>query len=222
MCGRFNLHDSPDVQALLEIIGVGDQQPRFADDRAPASQISMVREDDTRRIDTATWWLMLDPATGKPNYKYASFNSRWDKLNQPRSISYRPYRESRCIIPASAICEGLGDKKTYHKIELEGRAIAFGGLYKRNINKETGEEVLSASIITLPPVDKWANIHPKSIPLILDPADQELTDQWLDPDFHDVEQFSHLLQPSINLAQKVTPIDRPSKWNPIGESFTIS
>lgn len=125
-------------------------------------------------------------------------------------------------IPASAICEGLGDKKTYHMIELEGRAIAFGGLYKEYTNYQTGESVIGCSIITLPPLEKWAAIHPKSIPLMLDPEDKTLIDRWLNPDFRDVDYFRPLLEPRIALPQRITPIDRPSKWNPIGESYLLS
>ena len=91
------------------------------------SRSGLARE---RRVSQAIWWLFLDRKTLKPDYRYASFNSRSDKLHKLQGISYTPYRESRCIIPASAFVEGLGDKKTYHMIELEGAAIAFGGLYR--------------------------------------------------------------------------------------------
>jgi hypothetical protein len=39
-------------------------------------------------------------------------------------------------------------------IELADQAIAFGGLYKESVNRNTGEIVYSASIITLPPVSE--------------------------------------------------------------------
>ena len=129
MCGRFNLIDSPEIQWLCETLGIslhGHQQSR---DIAPGSQIAIIRHDanNERMVSDAIWWLFLDPATLKPNYKYASFNSRSDKLNNKRGISYKPYRESRCLIPASAFVEGLGDKKTYHMIELEIRPLLLVG-----------------------------------------------------------------------------------------------
>jgi len=147
---------------------------------------------------------------------------RSDKLNNERGIAYRPYRESRCLIPASAFVEGLGDRKTYHKIELEGSAIVFGGLYKAHLNPDTGELVYSASIITLPPLSpQWDEIHPKSMPLMLDFEDKALIDKWLDPDFHDVAAFEPLLEPKIIKPMRVTKIGKPSKWNPIEDSFLI-
>lgn len=217
MCGRFQVEHSPELDALIHSIGA-QGEIRYAQDIAPGAPISIIHG---REISTATWWLFLDPETLKPNYKYASFNSRSDKLNNPRSIAYMPFRESRCIIPATAFVEGVGDKKTYHKIELVDRAIAFGGLFKSFLNTETGEAVFSASIITLPPVKEWKNIHAQSIPLMLDQDNQELIDNWLDPAFRDVDYFRPHLDPKIRKKQLVTPIERPSTWNPTGNSFTI-
>lgn len=148
MCGRFQVEPSPKLDALIDSIGVKGEI-RYAHDIAPGAPISIIHG---RQINTATWWLLLDPETLKPNYKYASFNSCSDKLNSPRSIAYKPFRESRCIIPATAFVEGVGDTKTYHKIQLLDRALAFGGLFKSFLNTETGEAVFSASIITLPPL----------------------------------------------------------------------
>ncbi len=221
MCGRFNLKANRKTEALLSDLSAFGQ-PRYADDIAPGALISIITNNQLPTLKTAIWWLFLDHRTLKPNYKYASFNSRSDKLFQPRSISYKPYRESRCIIPASAFVEGLGDKKTYHMIELADQAIAFGGLYKESINRDTGEIIYSASIITLPPVEKWDNIHPKSIPLMLDYQNRELIDKWLDPGFSDIDAFSELLSPEIRQTQRITPIGRPSQWNPIGESYLLT
>lgn len=225
MCGRFNVIDSPEVMTLLHHLGI-EVYPnfRFTPDAAPGSTISIVRQaDDERLVSDATWWLMLDPATLKPNYKYASFNSRSDKLNTPRALAYQPYRESRCVIPASAFIEGLGDGKTYHKLRRPADAIVFGGLYREWVNHDTGETALSASIITLPPPDnehwQWA-IHPKSMPLIL-PDDQPTLDAWLDPAIRDVSQFDDLLVPKIRLKLVATPIGKVSKWDEIGPDEEI-
>lgn len=221
MCGRFRLDDNPLVTELLRTLSVTGE-PRYTPDAAPGSPISIVRETaGGRQLTTATWWLCLDAKTMKPDARYASFNSRSDKLDVPRSMAYRPYRGARCIIPATAFIEGLGDKKTYHMIECPGRAIAFGGLYKEWLNHDTGELVYSASIITLPPVPGWESIHPKSAPLILDYHNQALMEKWLDPRFQDVLQFEGLLDPRIAFDQRITPIGKVSKWDPVGESIII-
>lgn len=221
MCGRFNVTDNLAVRKLMADLGVPLHQQdnlRFSPDVAPGATISIIRTvDGERRVCDAIWWLMLDAGTLKPNYQYASFNSRSDKLHTPRSLAYKPYRESRCIIPASAFIEGLGDGKTYHKIELQDHAIAFGGLCREWINKDSGESQLSASIITLPPHPQWVDVHPKSMPLIL-PDDTTVIDAWLDPAQNEVAGFEALLVPTIRNVQLVTPIGRPSKWNVVGET----
>ncbi len=223
MCGRFNLIDSPEVQWLCTTLGIELFDEHASPDIAPGGQIAIVHERGGERVvSTATWWLFLDNESLKPNYKYASFNSRSDKLSNKRAIAYKPFRQSRCLIPASAFVEGLGDKKTYHKIELENSAIAFGGLYKEYLNKDSGELVYSASIITLPPLrPQWDEIHPKSMPLMIDFEDEDLVRRWLDPKNSEVEQFESLLEPSIIKPMKVTKIDKPSRWNPIEDSFMI-
>lgn len=224
MCGRMNLIDSPEIQYLMEVLGVELYPIHNKPDIAPGSIIQIIHErDGERRLSDAIWWLFLDSTTLKPNYKYSSFNSRSDKLNSKSAIAYKPYRESRCIIPASAFVEGLGDKKTYHKISIEGSAIAFGGLYKEFIDPTTGESVYSASVITLPPpLPEWEDIHPKSMPLILPFENKEIIDQWLDPSFSDVDQFSDLLEPKIQGTQRITKIAKASKWDDeIEVPFTI-
>lgn len=221
MCGRFNLLPNGQTEALLQKLKVKGE-PRYARDIAPGSSISIIHGLPDTRMNEAVWWLLLDHQSLKPNYRYPSFNSNHAKLNKSGSLAYKPFRESRCIIPASAFVEGLGDGKTYHKIELEQSAIAFGGLYREHLNRETGEVLYSASIITLPPVEKWRNIHPKSIPLMLDPDDGNLIQRWLDPDFREVSAFEPLLEAGIQHPQRITPIDRPGKWNPIADSFRIT
>ncbi len=222
MCGRFQILKNKKSRKLLDKLDVDEAEILFSRDKAPGSRISIIhREKDRNIVTQAIWWLLIDPETGKPNYKYASFNSRSDKLDSPRAIAYEPFRESRCIIPATAFIEGKGDKKTYHKIELENEAIAFGGLHRETIHKVTGEIIHSASIITLPPLPEWENIHPKSMPLMLPIQDANLINQWLAPSFHQVEAFRDLLVPALRVNQILTPIEKPSLWNEKGESFTL-
>jgi len=222
MCGRYNLVDSPDVQLLMAVVDMPLYNLRYSPDIAPGARISIIRYFEGEPVvSDATWWLMLDPATGKPNYKYSSFNSRFDKLHTPRAIAYHPYRTSRCIIPASAFIEGLGDGRTYHKIELQGQAIAFGGIYKEYVDKQTGEIIRGAGIVTLGPLAEWEGIHTKASPMML-PLDKDVLVRWMDPDVTDVAEFEPLLQPRISVPQVVTPIGKVSQWNEIGKKRMLS
>lgn len=225
MCGRFNVSDDPLVHELCRQLGMDTSrwQIRFSEDIAPAARISIIREDEEgRRIDDAVWWLLLERDDGgwKPNHRYATFNTRYDKLNRKGAVGYQPYRKARCIIPASGFVEGLEGTKTYH--QLDGvTAIAFGGLYRTWIHQDTGELVHSASIITLPPHPKFKGIHEKAFPMMLNVEDQDTIGRWLDPGYDQVEAFGEMLTPKLVTALRAVPIDRPSKRNPAGEIFTI-
>lgn len=222
MCGRFRLSESKEVERLCQMLGVESEDLNFSGDFAPGQNISIIYQSQSKVVTSdAVWSLLLDPATMKPHRQYATFNTRSDKLNTPRSVGYAPFRKSRCIIPASAFIEGLGDRKTYHKIHHEDQAIAFGGLYREWVSHDTGEIVRSASIITLPPVPQWEQIHPKSFPLML-PHKDEVFRAWLDPDNQDVASLEGLLVPKISSPQVVTPIGKVSKWNPVGDPFVIN
>jgi len=96
MCRRFNLVDSPAVQSLMLQLVLPLSPVRFSAEFAPAAAVSIIRESTGgRRVSDAIWWLLLDRETLKPDYHYASFNTRSDRLHQPRSAGYGAYRQRR-------------------------------------------------------------------------------------------------------------------------------
>tara|TARA_R110000868_G_scaffold174216_2_gene410761 strand:- start:817 stop:1521 length:705 start_codon:yes stop_codon:yes gene_type:complete len=231
MCGRLNVTDDPFVVSLLSSLGIDVQSNPIKPNRfvRAASPIQIVREEQGKRVlQTATWWLLLEPSDKgfKPS-KYTSFNTRYDKLDVPRSAGYHPYRKSRCIIPARGFGETefelQGRKnipKHYHDMVAINSAIAFAGLYRDYVCKETGEVITGCSVITLPPHPKLKNIHTKASPMIL-PQDIIL-DDWLDSGNEDVEMFRHMLEPNIRHDLEAVQIDKPSTHNSIGKTFTIT
>ncbi len=197
MCGAFIVVGNPFLKSLTEMLKVPEVETRGI--RVPASNIQIIRERNQRELLDAKWWLMLQ-ADGKPNYKYATFNSRYDKLYSSR-LTKGLFRQSRCIIPASGIIEGQ-DKK-YHQIEAKDKALALGGIYKTY--HVDGEEITTASIITCPGNPKLENIHKKSIPLMLNYEDSEFIDAWLNPEMENSEAFSYLLNNQIQTDLIATP-----------------
>ncbi len=229
MCGRFNVTDDPYVHDLLRGLGIdmGPLPLRVYDDIAPTQTVSIIVDSGgVHRLCNATWWLLMAQTDHgfKPLSKYASFNTRSDKLNTPRSAGFVAYRETRCIIPASGFVEtnpsashsGKADKKgAAYSFVPEESAIAFGGLYREWVHPVTGERALSCSIITLPPHNATARFHPTSMPLILpnDPATQSL---WLDATLNDTAVFAPLLTPRLPMDFRVTPIEKASVRTPVG------
>ena len=178
--------------------------------------IQIVTEDkNDRYLEDARWWLLLG-SDGKPNYKYSTFNSRYDKLFSS-SLTKGAFRTSRCLIPASGFIEGQ-DKK-YHHITSERGALVMGGIYKQY---QVGDEVLTtASVITCPGNPKMENIHRNSIPLLLDVDDESLIDRWLDPTMTDSEAFRDLLTNKINFNLVATPTVGARNLEPRGEPIFI-
>ena len=229
MCGRLNVTDDPAVRALCEMLGINtwSEPPLFKRYVGAASPVSFIRETEQgRKLDDAIWWLLLDSTeTGFKPSKYTSFNTRYDKLNVPRSAGFQPFRKSRCIIPAKGFGESeFKNKRRVHCHDMEAvdGAIAFGGLYREWLNKNTGETTFSCSVITLPPHPKLANIHSKSIPLML-PQSPDVLNAWLDPNLHDPRIFEDLLEPTLRHDLAVQQIEKPSDYeNVIGEPFVIN
>ncbi len=117
MCGFFQFTENKKFKEFLNSPSPIPDLPTdlLYGEFAPSQQINIIHQvKKDIIISKATWWLLLDNNTRKPNYKYASFNSRYDKMNLARSIAYKPYRESRCIIPATGFVEGRGDKKHFY------------------------------------------------------------------------------------------------------------
>jgi len=225
MCGFYEF-DASSTQGtkLIKDLAVDQQLPLFRKNNGlgPASSVDIIiTKDDKRCVVPAIWWLLLDGQL-KPS-KYTSFNTRSDKLQVKKSAGFLPYRKSRCILPATAIVEGEGakGKRVYHHIAQQHTAFALGGLYREWIHQSTGEVIYSCSVITLAPHPKWQGIHSKSTPLFLPQDEPNVIDKWLDPSFDQIEEFQSLLLPSFREPLIVTPIDRPSTRNPLGESFRI-
>jgi putative SOS response-associated peptidase YedK len=231
MCGYLgNVSDSPLTQALMRILGMTQHIPQLRNNpgSGPASSIDIILHNrQGLSITPALWWLLLqinDQGVYRPS-RYTSFNTRYDKLEQKGSAGYLPYRQSRCIVPASYFIEGEGKKgsRTYHRIEPSQHAFALGGLFRTWISRATGECVYSCSVITLAPhpSDAWRRVHSQSTPLIL-PAQPDILQRWLDPAFDQVAAFQPLLTPAFHQPIRCTPIERPGEQRVIGDSVSIS
>lgn len=220
MCGRYAVKKTPGLIALAEILQVSIDEFLFSEDCRPAAPISIVIEAAGKRIvKKAIWHLYLEQTDQglKAHRKYFSINTRFDKLPQKRE-----YKSSRCIILATAFVESKESTAPYLLSPVDGRAIAFGGLYKTWLDKSTGESVHSASMITLPghPHPLMDNIHDKAFPLWL-PYDIPVLNRWLNPAVQDTAEFEPLLTARLHTDLLAVPIDKAAKKNPVGEPLTI-
>lgn len=230
MCGRLNVTDNLGVIGLLGVLGikieVGQVPLRFERFIRAGSDVSIVRQVAQQRyVANASWWLLqtLDGDSFKPDFKWASFNTRYDKLNKPTSAGYTAFRQSRCVIPVSGFgeTEGKGRDAKYTDFKaVKGEAIALGGLCREWVNSTTGETALSCSVITLPPHEKLMPYHTKASPLMLSQHDNTI-DMWLDPNLKDVTVFADLLKPNIPQRLVGCRIDKPATHKPVAEVFKL-
>lgn len=217
MCGRYNVMDSPVILELMKILGIRlGPEPRR--NIAPGSFGQIVIERDGERVlEEAMWSLLIEPKPNgngyRPSPRFSTFNARSTRLTESPLWKKR-YPTQRCIVPASGFHEWT-DGHPFN-IHPESGAVAMPGLWER---WRFGEElVYSFATITLPPHPRFKHIHPKSIPLLLEPKD---FDAWLDPDFHQVEAFADLMKTHIPMPLVCQPISDPKTLQPIGEPEVI-
>lgn len=225
MCGRLNVVDCPEVIDLCGQLGINLQDQvmplrtsRFV--RATNKISIVIEQNGQRHLQDAIWWLLLEQAEHgfKPS-QYTSLNTRYDKLNVKGSAGYSAFRAQRCIIPAAGFGETeVVDGKNQYTDFIGKTGLAFGGLYRTWLNKETGELTYSCSVITLPPHPKLMPYHTKASPLMLS---HDVFDLWLSPD-QDVAQFDRILAAKISVPLTALQIDKPSTFNQIGESVLIA
>jgi len=216
MCGAFDVQFAKFKASIADALDVEQIENRGI--RVPASMIQIVRDDKERgrEVIDAKWWLMLG-ADAKPNYKYATFNSRYDKLYSSR-LTKGLFKNNRCIIPATGIIEGQ-DKKYHYIKDAADQGLALGGIYKMY---QYGDEIhTTASIITCPGNPKWEDIHRKSVPLMLDPEDTDTLNAWLDPTMTDSDAFSDLLTNELRFDMVATKTVGARDLTPDGKPIPI-
>lgn len=230
MCGRLNIMDDDGVVALCEQLGLdlggyhNPHQGRFI--RATDTVSILLQTKRGLHLVPATWWLLLDKHVepdGEIRFtpsKYTSFNTRYDKLNVPRSAGYKSFREKRCII----LVKGFGESQKTDTgmqytdfIAHPGECIALGGVYRV---WQPGN-VVSFSVITTPAHPKLAPYHSKASPLMLEQSVASLSN-WLDPHVQNVAQFEPLLTPHLPQDVIAQPIDKPSRFQPVASAVTIA
>jgi putative SOS response-associated peptidase YedK len=95
------------------------------------------------------------------------------------------FSHRRCIVPADGFYEWrrVGDEKTPYFISLEsGEPFAIAALWERWVDKDTGEELQTATLLTTAANEFMSRLHDR-MPVILDPA---AADGWLDGSAVDV------------------------------------
>ena len=165
MCGRYSLHSSPDVIALMfGLSEIPAYQPRY--NIAPAAQVLIVRQNEAAMV---RWGLVprwaKDPAVGA-----RMNNARAETVAQKPSFR-EAYRKRRCLIPANGFYEWKlenGLKQPYYVHPAGTELFAFAGLWESWQDPHRSLE--TCAIITTEANEKMAAVHDR-MPVILDARD---------------------------------------------------
>lgn len=169
MCGRFAFYSPAEAAAaLFGVSAAPDVQPRY--NIAPTQFIAAIRDagDDGRELVMLRWGLVpfwaKDPSIGN-----RMINARAETVAE--KPAYRAaYKHRRCIVLADGFYEWQksGDSKTPHYISLaSGEPFALAGLWENWNDKQTGDSLQTATLITAAANDFMAPLHHR-MPVILE------------------------------------------------------
>ncbi len=203
MCGRFTQNYTwSEVHAFLSVFGPPrNLQPRY--NIAPTTPIDVVRRTGDARELLAMRWGLVPFFWKKPLKELpATFNARAESLAE-RPMFREAFKRRRCIIPASGFFEWAGqtgDKQPHLFSAADGAPLlAFAGLWESWRDPETGDELLSCTII-VSGASAWMRPYHDRMPVLLDAADFEA---WLDGSLG-----AEALRPAAENALRAWPVSR--------------
>lgn len=176
MCGRFAFYSPAEATAAL--FGVNDSlpvEPRF--NIAPTQYIAAIRNiADDAELVMLRWGLIpfwaKDPSIGN-----RMINARAETVAE--KPAYRAaYRKRRAIVLLDGFYEWQRDgavKTPYYISLASGGPFALAGLWEQWDDKESGESIQSATLITTAANEFMQSLHHR-MPMILKP---EGASRWL-------------------------------------------
>ncbi len=169
MCGRYALHSSPEVVALLfGLSEVPAYAPRY--NIAPSAQVLIVRGNEAAMVR----WGLVPRWAKDPSIGAKMNNARAETIAEKPSFR-EAYRKRRCLIPANGFYEWKpenGLKQPYYIYPSGGALFAFAGLW------EQWNDLQTCAVVTTDSNEKMAAVHER-MPVIVSPAEYSA---WLEGD----------------------------------------
>jgi len=195
MCGRFTNRAKP--EQIKQEFKVGAKnlnlfQPRY--NIAPAQMIDVVFEPESERILSQLKWGLVPSWSKDASTSKGLINARAETLTE-KPFFREAFKSHRCIIPASGFYEwqkkGTGAKQPYYFYLNDKEVFGLAGLWENWIDKTTGEELETCTIITTEANEVLKPVHER-MPVILK---AESYDEWLDAKEKNTEKLQKLLVP---------------------------
>lgn len=178
MCGRFNVTSDPLTQFLMDVVGIrhgGTDNFNLA----PTETVEVLRlgPDGEPQLVPMRWWLT--PFWAKElTTKYSMFNAKSETAHKSAAFK-EPYQKRRCVVPVTGFyewCRENNQKVPYFIAPHAEGGLLLAGLWDSWRSRESGEELLSFTILTTAAHDDMAFVHHRQ-PVMLDRAEALA---WLD------------------------------------------
>jgi putative SOS response-associated peptidase YedK len=192
MCGRFvQAHDPSFYVDAFQVETLQTDALPVSYNVAPTDSVYAVAEHDGTRLLGAFRWGLIPFWAKDRKIGARNINARAETVAEKPTFR-DSFAKRRCLIPADGFYEWqrLPKGKLPHYIyRADRRPLALAGIWSSWKEPETGERVLTCSIITGEPNAMVGEIHDR-MPVIL----QESTwDTWLDRTMDDREALRRLL-----------------------------
>lgn len=195
MCGRFSNNAKPKQIEKEFNVKISDEKlfkPRY--NIAPMQNIAAVLESGGERFIENLRWGLIPSWAKDESIGNKLINARAETLAEKPSFK-NAFRSHRCIIPASGFYEwqkqDAGAKQPFYFHLKEKEVFGFAGLYEQWLDRETGEQIETCTIITTEANKVLEPIHER-MPVILKPKDY---DQWLEEKERETDKLQRLLAP---------------------------
>jgi len=179
MCGRFAFYSPAEAAAAL--FGAETRSEFDASyNLAPTQPIPVVRPAEHGRELVALRWGLVPFWAKDLSIGNRMINARAETVAEKPSFR-NAYRKRRCLVLADGFHEWRkeADQKTPYFISADdGQPIGFAGLWEDWTDKESGESVQTATIVTTAANAFMQPLHQR-MPVILTPEDGG---RWLEMD----------------------------------------
>lgn len=222
MCGRFAFY-SP-AEAVAQLFGAAQRaefSPRY--NVAPTQDIAAIRTTDEGGLElTALRWGLVPFWAKDPGIGNRMINARSETVAEKPAFR-AAFARRRCAILADGFYEWRkeGDGKTpYFISRSDGAPLAFAGLWEDWTDKETGENLQTATILTRAANDFMEGLHLR-MPVILDAGSAPA---WFDTSAKDILTDDTLTAPALQAWPVSRRVNRPanddeSLIEPTGEPY---
>jgi putative SOS response-associated peptidase YedK len=217
VCGRYALTTPPEI--LAKLFGVRQapaMKPRY--NIAPTQDVPIVRVNSAgERVCEIVKWGLVPAWAKEPSIGSKMINARADSAGTKPAFR-SAMRKRRCLVPADGFFEwrkiepgGEGArgrrqpaKQPLYIHRVDGRPLAFAGLYESWRGEGAAEPLRTCVILTTTPNELMKTIHDR-MPVILDETEY---DRWLNRDEEDAEALRAMLSPAPDGELEAYPVSR--------------